>query len=80
MRIDRIIKDIKAAGFPCKSGRSQAGPTVTAKVPGQDKGVCGLVPIDDESDNRFAAFLISEALKEMGGVSDGRSTTANEFS
>ncbi len=56
MRIDRIIKDIKAAGFPCKSGISQAGPTVTAKVPGQDKVVWGLVPIDDESDNRFAEF------------------------
>jgi len=65
MRIDRIIKDIKAAGFPCKSGISQAGPTVTAKVPGQDKVVWGLVPIDDESDNRFAEFLVSRALEEM---------------
>ncbi len=68
MKIDRIIKYIMAAGFVCREGMSRAGPTVSVKVPGQDKGVCGLVPIDDESDNRFAAFLISKALKEMGGA------------
>ncbi len=66
MRIDKIVKEIKAEGFPCKARMSRAGPIVGVKVLGQDKTIWALVPIDKSSDDRFVKFLISEAQKERG--------------
>lgn len=61
MNIEKILTRARLAGFNCKVGMSDAGPTVTIKVPTKDLSICGLVPIDDESDDRFADYLIAEA-------------------
>lgn len=50
----------------CRLGTSEAGLTVRIKIPDEsNRCIVGLVPIDDESDDRFADYLIAEAWKAV---------------
>lgn len=64
MNTEKILRIISDRGLMCREGPFlEAGPTIDVKVPKMNLAIRGLIPIDDESDERFAEYLINEALK-----------------
>lgn len=65
MQTQKIIRNLQERGWRCCIRWTDAGMEVGIYI-GQGKTLCGLVPIDDESDDRFVDFLDSEARKSRG--------------
>lgn len=58
MNMKKIVKALTSKGYRIKTGFGEAGPYVKAHT---NKGTLfALVPIDDESDDDFADFVMAE--------------------
>lgn len=69
MNIDNILQKIRDNSIlQCRASSCAAGPTVEVKLYDETgRFIVGLVPIDNESDERFADYLIHEAWKATEG-------------
>lgn len=63
MDVYKILKKIRNNScLICRAGSNRTGPTIEIKLPDESgKYIVGLVPIDNESDERFADYLMDEA-------------------
>ena len=62
MNVNRILELIKKKDLAADAAFSleHGGPVVRVWIPGTTKFICGLPPIDNEADDRFANFLIEK--------------------
>lgn len=60
MKVEYILSKIRLAGLECQSTFTRDGPVVKVRIPASNNAICSLVPIDDDSDDRFIDFLIDK--------------------